>query len=176
MTTKISYAVAFLLGLGMIFLGARFFLSPEAATAAFGIRYNAGGDYSFHHIKGIRDIFSGLLLCALVLMNERRALGIMLLIATVIPVSDMLVVLGKSYNGIPQAMPHIVAIIICSVIGTILLTTKTLKKKSDMKTQGYVKLISSADTNSKSVLELNILPGEKTPWHYHSLFQKHLRF
>ena len=128
MTTKISYAIAFLTGLGIIFLGIRFFISPEVATAAFGIRFNAGGDYSFDHIKGIRDIFSGLLVCAFVLMNERRALGVTLLAATIIPVNDMLIVLSKSYNGIPQAMPHIMAIIICSVVGIILLTTKQTKK------------------------------------------------
>ncbi len=124
MTTKISYAIAFLLGLAMIFLGARFFFNPEAATAAFGIRFNANGDYSFHHIKGIRDIFSGILLCALVLMNERRAVGAMLFVATIIPVSDMINVLEKSYNGVQQAIPHIVATIICSVVGILLLTTK----------------------------------------------------
>ena len=39
-----------------------------------------------------------------------------------------------------------------------------------MKTQGFVKLISSVDTNKGSKLEMNILPGEKTPWHYHTLF------
>lgn len=39
-----------------------------------------------------------------------------------------------------------------------------------MKTQGFVKLISSVDTNNNSALEMNILPGEKTPWHYHTLF------
>ena len=41
-----------------------------------------------------------------------------------------------------------------------------------MKTEGYIKLIRSADTNKDSVLELNILPGEKTPWHYHTLFSE----
>ncbi len=41
-----------------------------------------------------------------------------------------------------------------------------------MKTPGYVKLIDSADTNKDSVLEMNILPGEKTPWHYHNLFSE----
>jgi len=128
MTTKISYAIAFLLGLAMIFLGARFFFSPEAATAAFGIRFNANGDYSFHHIKGIRDIFSGILLCALVLMNERRAVGAMLFVATIIPVSDILTVFSKSYNGVQQAVPHIAATIICSVVGIILLTTKAQTK------------------------------------------------
>lgn len=128
MTTKIPYTIAFLLGLGMIFLGTRFFISPEAATAGFGIRFTAGGDYSFHYTKGIRDIFSGTILCAFVLMNERRALAIALLAGTMIPVIDMLIVLGKSYNGALQAMPHIVAIIICFASGIILLATKPPKK------------------------------------------------
>jgi Domain of unknown function (DUF4267) len=128
MTTKISYTIAFLTGLGMIFLGVRFFLSPEVATTGFGIHFNADGDYSFQHIKGIRDIFSGLLICVFVVMNERRALGVTLLAGTIIPVNDMLIVLSKSYNGVPQAMPHIIAIIICSVFGIILLATKPQKK------------------------------------------------
>ena len=128
MTTKISYAIAFLLGLGMIFLGVRFFLSPEIATAGYGIHFNVQGDYSFQYIKGISDIFSGLLICVFVLMNERRALGVTLLAGTMIPVADMLIVLSKSYNGVLQAMPHISAIIICSVFGIILLATKPSKK------------------------------------------------
>lgn len=41
-----------------------------------------------------------------------------------------------------------------------------------MKTQGYIKLISSADTNKESVIEFNIIPNEKTPWHYHTLFSE----
>jgi hypothetical protein len=44
-----------------------------------------------------------------------------------------------------------------------------------MKTQGYIKLISSADTSKNSVLQLNISPGEKNPWHYHTLFSERLR-
>jgi len=39
-----------------------------------------------------------------------------------------------------------------------------------MKTNVFIKLISSADTNKESVIEFNIIPGEKTPWHYHTLF------
>lgn len=39
-----------------------------------------------------------------------------------------------------------------------------------MKTPGYIKLIRSAATNKQSELEMNILPGEQTPWHYHTLF------
>ena len=128
MTTKISYAIAFITGLGLIFLGARFLLSPEIAEAGYGIHFNEQGDYSFHYTKGIRDIFSGVLLCAFVLMNERRALGVTLLAGTMVPVADMLIVLSKSYNSVLQAMPHITAVIICFVFGIILLTTKTTKK------------------------------------------------
>lgn len=35
-----------------------------------------------------------------------------------------------------------------------------------MKIPGYVKLIKSAATNKESELEINILPGKKTPWHH----------
>ena len=128
MTIKISYAIAFILGLGMLFLGARFFWSPETATAAYGIHFNDQGDYSFHYIKGIRDIFSGLIICVFVLLNERRALGVTLLAGTMIPLADMLIVLSKSYNGVPQALPHIAAIIICAVFGVVLLATKLQSK------------------------------------------------
>ena len=128
MTTKISYTIAFLTGLGMIFLGARFLLSPEVAEAGYGIHFNEHGDYSFHYIKGIRDIFSGLIISVFVLMNQRQALGVTLLAGTMIPVTDMLIVLSKSYNGVLQAMPHIIAIIICSVFGIILLATKPQNK------------------------------------------------
>lgn len=128
MTTKISYVIAFITGLGLIFLGTRFLLSPEVAEAGYGIHFNEHGDYSFHYIKGIRDIFSGLIICALVVMNERRALGVTLLTGTIVAITDMLIVLSKSYNGVLQAMPHIMAIIICFVFGIILWTTNTTKK------------------------------------------------
>jgi quercetin dioxygenase-like cupin family protein len=41
-----------------------------------------------------------------------------------------------------------------------------------VRTPGYIKLISSVASNNNSVVELNILPGEKTPWHYHTLFSE----
>ncbi len=41
-----------------------------------------------------------------------------------------------------------------------------------MKAQGYIKLVSSVDSSTSSVAELNILPGEKTPWHYHTFFSE----
>lgn len=128
MTKKISIAIVFLTGLGMIFIGARFLLTPEIAEASYGIHFNEHGDYSFQYIKGIRDVFSGLLICIFVLSKQIKALAITLLVGTIIPIADMLVVLSKDYNGIAQAIPHISAIVICSVAGIILLMHKTSNK------------------------------------------------
>jgi len=128
MTTKIPYTVAFITGAVLIFIGARFLLSPETAEAGYGIHFNEHGDYSFHYIKGIRDIFSGLLISVFVLLNERRALGVTVIAGTIVPLADMLIVISKSYNGVLQAIPHITAIIICFVTGIILLTTKPTQK------------------------------------------------
>src|SRR5579871_5858350 len=127
MTQKTFMTIAFLTGLGMIFIGARFLLAPEVAEAGYGIHFNAHGDYSFHYIKGIRDLFSGLLICTLALSRQIKALGITLLLGTMIPVVDMLIVLSKDYNSIVQAIPHISAIIVCSLAGTVLLLHKNSK-------------------------------------------------
>jgi hypothetical protein len=127
MTRKISIAIAFLTGLALIFLGARFLIAPQTAEAAYGLRLTDHGDYSFHYIKGIRDIMSGLLMCLFVLTGQTKALGMTLSVGTIVPVVDMLIVLSKPYNGLPQAIPHISAIIICSVLGAVLLTVKLTK-------------------------------------------------
>ena len=128
MTKRISIAIAFLTGLGLIFLGVRFLLSPEIAEAGYGIHFNEQGDYTFHYIKGIRDLMPGLLICIFVLSKQAKALAVILLAGTIVPVTDMFIVLNKTYNGVSQAMPHVIAIIICSVVGTILLTIKPSKQ------------------------------------------------
>lgn len=127
MTYKISIAIALLTGLGMIFIGTRFLLAPETATAGYGIHFAANGDYSFDYIKGIRDIFSGLLIGIFALTKQTKALGTTLTVGTIIPTVDMLIVLSKEYNGIAQAIPHISAIIVCATVGTILLKNTSNK-------------------------------------------------
>ena len=124
MAKRISIAIAFLTGLGLIFIGARFLIAPETAEAGYGIHFNEQGDYSFHYIKGIRDLFAGVLICILVLSRKMKALGITLFIGTIIPLVDMLVVLSKDYNGITQAIPHISAMMICFLCGLFLLIKK----------------------------------------------------
>ena len=169
MTKGIAIALAFLTGLGLIFIGARFLIAPEVAEAGYGIRFNEQNDYSFHYIKGSRDLFSGLVICILALSRQTKALAIILLAGSIIPIADTFIVLNKDYNGISEAIPHISAIIICLFCGLFLLIN-TGKQKKDYRS--FIKIIQSADTRNESILEFNIVPNEKTPWHFHTLFSE----
>lgn len=169
MTKNIIIAIAFLTGLGLIFIGARFLIAPEAAEISYGIHFNENGDYSFHYIKGIRDLLSGLLICVFVLSKQTKALGTFLLLGTMVPVVDMLIVLSKSYNSPAQAVPHVSAIVACFSLGLILLRKK---KKQHNNSGNFTKIIQSAATGNKSIIGCSITPDEKTPWHYHTLFSE----
>jgi quercetin dioxygenase-like cupin family protein len=169
MTKNIFISITFLTGLGLIFIGSRFLIAPEIAEAGYGIHFSEQGDYSFHYIKGIRDLFTGLLICILIFSKQTKALGLTLLLGTIIPLADMFIVLNKDYNGLTQAIPHLSAIIICFFCGLFFLKNKNGKKVDDT---GFAKVILSADTNEESIIEYNIIPGEKTPWHYHNLFSE----
>jgi len=169
MTKNIVIAIAFVTGLGLIFIGARFLIAPEAAEISYGIHFNENGDYSFHYIKGIRDLLSGLLICVFVLSKQTKALGSFLLLGTMVPIVDMLIVLSKDYNSPTQAIPHISAVVACFSLGLILLRNK---KKQNNNNGNFTKIIQSAATTNKSIIEFNITPNEKTPWHYHTLFSE----
>lgn len=111
-----SFWIVLLTGLLMLFIGGRFLLIPADAEAAYGIHITTG-DFSFHYIKGIRDIFSGLLVIVLLLTKEFRALGIALLCATIIPLADFLIVLSHEDYEVSKLYPHLTAIVICVVFG-----------------------------------------------------------
>jgi len=82
--------------LGIIFLGARFLVAPHTASAAFGVPLDDGNGVAFAYTKGIRDIFSGLVGLPFLLTGRRRAVAWILLIATIIPIADGLIVMKFS--------------------------------------------------------------------------------
>ncbi len=91
--------VGCIFGLGLLFIGGRFLLMPEVAERGFGLIYDQPTN-SFHYSKGIRDIFSGLLLTVFSLAGWRKPLMVTVLAGSLIPVVDMLVVLNA-----PHAVP-----------------------------------------------------------------------
>jgi hypothetical protein len=102
-------------GLTLVFIGCRFLLQPEGAEAGFGLHFQENGDYSFHYIKGIRDLFTGTVITLLAALNQRKALMIVLLSGIFIPVVDMLLVLQATHGNVMTAMPHITAIVLTAV-------------------------------------------------------------
>jgi hypothetical protein len=127
LTHTIAFWICLLTGLGLIFIGARFFLVPADAEHAFGIQVNTGGNFAFHYIKGIRDIFFGLVLTALLLARQYRALGILLLCAVIIPATDMSIVASQSTFKTAVLYPHLSAVIIAILLGIHYLRVKTIK-------------------------------------------------
>jgi hypothetical protein len=114
---NLSFWVTLLTGLGLIFIGGRFLISPEAGEAGFGIHVPTGNDYSFHYIKGIRDIFSGLIVVMLLLTRQYRALGMVLLCAAIIPMTDLMIVFSQPDYETSKLYPHDIAIVIAIVFG-----------------------------------------------------------
>jgi len=114
---KIAFYATLATGIFMVFIGLRFLLNPLVAEAAYGIQVPTKNNFSFHYIKGIRDLFSGLILVGLVLSKEFRALGMLLLIATIIPAVDFSIVLTSPGHETAKLFSHLSAIILCAILG-----------------------------------------------------------
>lgn len=94
MTVLIGYWLSSVIVLGIVFIGARFFFSPYSAAAGFGVTVEPDSRWSAYlSVKAIRDIASGLFTAILILNQSAQLLGWFMLIATVIPLTDMSIVL-----------------------------------------------------------------------------------
>lgn len=96
---SVSFWMTLLVALGIIFIGVRFILSPNASAAGFGIPFSSQHDLPFGRIKGIRDIFSGLALLPLLFQRMRRATAWVFTAAIIIPATDCLIVLTANGPG-----------------------------------------------------------------------------
>jgi hypothetical protein len=95
---SVSFWIVLILALGIIFIGIRFIAQPEVGALGYGIPFTNADDSVYGRIKGIRDIFSGLVLLPLLWMRMRKAVAFVFSISIVVPAFDFLVILF--YNGI----------------------------------------------------------------------------
>lgn len=94
-----SYWLTAVAAAGIIFLGFRFILSPQAGAEGFGIPLaNTREALAYGWIKGIRDIFSGIIVLLFLLRRQPRATAFAFGAAIIIPVSDCITIL--SVNGL----------------------------------------------------------------------------
>jgi len=97
--TKIGYGLSGLVGAGIIGIGARFLVAPQAAAAGYGITSEQGGPASnpYLAVKGVRDIASGVVTFVLLAAGRPHILGRYLVAASIIPIGDASIVLR--HNG-----------------------------------------------------------------------------
>ena len=97
--TKIGYGLSGLVGAGIIGIGARFLVAPQAAAAGYGITSEQGGPASdpYLAVKGVRDIASGVVTFVLLAAGKPHILGRYLVAASIIPIGDAIIVLR--HNG-----------------------------------------------------------------------------
>jgi hypothetical protein len=91
---RFTTVLTVLLGLFPLSFGLRFLLDPHGAAAGFGIDpWPTGAAAGYFAVKGIRDIVVGLNLLAVFALGQRRATGVLMAIAAMIPIADMVIVL-----------------------------------------------------------------------------------
>jgi hypothetical protein len=88
--------MALLLALAIIAIGTQYLANPRAATRSFGLPLPEEGVNIawWLRLKGVRDIASGLTVLAFMAWGDPRAVGLILLVEAIIPLGDMLVILG----------------------------------------------------------------------------------
>jgi hypothetical protein len=82
----------------IIGIGINFILNPVGASTAFGIPIHDPAAFPFMWVKGIRDIFSGLVVLSFLRRGDRRTTAILFALAILIPFGDGLVIL--SHRGL----------------------------------------------------------------------------
>jgi hypothetical protein len=100
MLTTIASITSGAIGVGIIFIGARFLVVPQAAATGYGVlaapvgaQNHAASHYPWLYVKGMRDIASGIFIFILLANRAPHLLGAFMAAASIIPVGDAVIVL-----------------------------------------------------------------------------------
>ncbi|MGC2999251.1 DUF4267 domain-containing protein [Streptomyces sp. G35A] len=97
--TVTAYALAVVLNLFVLFVGARFLLRPRSAAAGYGVPAARDGDPAHLAVKGLRDGAFGILGLALLVFAGARAEAWFMLAVALVPLGDTLTVLRHGGTG-----------------------------------------------------------------------------
>ena len=74
--TSALFWFTLIIPIGIIGVGVNFILNPVGASAAYGVAISDPNSFPFMWIKGIRDIFSGLVILPFLLNGNRKVTAI----------------------------------------------------------------------------------------------------
>jgi Domain of unknown function (DUF4267) len=81
--------------IAIIGIGINFIFNPIGASSGFGIPITDPNIFPFMWIKGIRDIFSGLIVLPFLLSGNRKVTAILFAISIFVPFCDGLVIISN---------------------------------------------------------------------------------
>jgi Domain of unknown function (DUF4267) len=113
-----ALVLAGLLGAFLSLVGAALILSPFSAVQAFGIDPSHMADIGLAPAMGTRELAIGLAIVALAAMRKARALGVVLLAASIVPLGDFAIA-GKAV-GYAAAWRHLITLPLSLVLGFVL--------------------------------------------------------
>ena len=88
---SILFWLVALIAAGIIFIGARFIVSPLVGATGFGVPVAESQTFTYLWAKGTRDIVCGLFLLAFLWLKvSRRVLAAFIFVASLIPIGDTL--------------------------------------------------------------------------------------
>lgn len=114
----------FLVPAAIIGLGINFILNPVGASAGYGIPITDASAFPFMWVKGIRDIFAGVVVLTLLFRGERRTTGIIYAIACFIAIGDGFVILAH-LGFAPPIFMHWGTALYMMIVAAFLLRRKT---------------------------------------------------
>jgi hypothetical protein len=122
MTTSIGFYLSGVIAAGIIFIGCRFLVAPSTAATAYGVPAGAEPhSRAYLSAKGIRDIASGLFIAMLMAYGSAHALGWFMLIATLIPIADAMIVLRQGGSRAIAFGVHGGTAVVMLIIGLLLI-------------------------------------------------------
>lgn len=113
----------FLIPAAIIGLGINFILNPVGASAGYGIPITDASAFPFMWVKGIRDIFAGVVVLTLLFRGDRRTTGIIYAIACFIAIGDGFVIFAH-LGFAPPIFMHWGTALYMMIIAAVLLRRK----------------------------------------------------
>ncbi len=122
MLVHIADVIGGLLGLGIIGVGIRFILQPQAAASGYGVSAPSNpGVYAYLCVKANRDITFGLLTLGLLFAASPHVFGLLLVLESVAPIADAVIVLANKGKPAVAFGVHALTAAVMIVAGVLLL-------------------------------------------------------
>ncbi|MEO6685318.1 MAG: DUF4267 domain-containing protein [Dyadobacter sp.] len=120
-TKSVSFWSVLILAFGIIYIGIRFIIHPQVGALGYGIPFEHNSDAVYGKIKGIRDVFSGVVLLPLLWMRMRKAVAWVFTVTIVVPAFDFLIILLHNGTGdISHLLIHGITAAIMAITSTLL--------------------------------------------------------